>query len=209
MINAIFGAVAYSLYATGRKVGLTYNEMNIIVYYLIVPLTWTVMIDCLIGWPITTALLMIAWAVTFMSVRKRFSAWCDWAFKKSVDFLLWFRHLGWNYCLASVIICVAVPLAIYIALFSMLCHRLGISLLSCALIIGGVLAVCLLSLYIILKFGIRLVPQKEFTSMSYPLTSDEKQKIYSEVSGMSVNEIVRYALIIAHEEVKEENRRSH
>ena len=41
---------------------------------------------------------------------------CDWAFDKSVDFLLWFKKIGWNYVVSSVIICVVVPALIYVEL---------------------------------------------------------------------------------------------
>lgn len=112
MINKCFQFVAKFLYSIAQATGMTYNEINIIVYYLIVPLTWTVMIDILIKSPITTAILLIVWIVIFIHY-KDFRQWCDWAFQKSVDFLLWFKCIGWNYILSSVIICVLIPLLIY------------------------------------------------------------------------------------------------
>lgn len=96
--------------------GMTYNEINIIAYYLIVPLTWTIMIDILINKPITTTLLLVAWIVIFIVHRNDFRQWCDWAFDKSVQFLLWFKCIGWDYILSSVIICVVVPIIIYATL---------------------------------------------------------------------------------------------
>ena len=39
---------------------------------------------------------------------------CDWVFIKSVDFLLWFKKIGWNYVVSSVIICVIIPIFFYI-----------------------------------------------------------------------------------------------
>ena len=113
MINKCFQFVAKFLYSIAQATGITYNEINIIVYYLIVPLTWTVMIDILIKSPITTAILLIVWIVIFIMHYKDFRQWCDWAFQKSVDFLLWFKCIGWNYILSSVIICVLIPLLIY------------------------------------------------------------------------------------------------
>jgi len=35
---------------------------------------------------------------------------------KSVEFLLYFRKIGWNYIVSSVIICVVVPVLIYVEL---------------------------------------------------------------------------------------------
>ena len=46
----------------------------------------------------------------------RFKDRCDWAFMKSVEFLLYFRKIGWNYIVSSVIICVVVPVLIYVEL---------------------------------------------------------------------------------------------
>lgn len=95
---------------------MTYNEINIIVYYLIVPLTWTIMIDILIKKPITTILLVLAWGTIFILHHHDFKEWCDWAFDKSVEFLLWFKCIGWNYVVSSVIICVVIPIIIYAVL---------------------------------------------------------------------------------------------
>ena len=116
MIDKCFQIVAGVLYKIAQATGLTYNEINIIVYYLVVPLTWTVMIDILIKAPITTILLFTAWIVIFTVHYNDFRHWCDWALDKSVDFLLWFKRIGWNYVVSSVIICVVVPIIIYAAL---------------------------------------------------------------------------------------------
>ena len=120
MIDKCFKIVATVLYNIARATGMTYNEINIIVYYLIVPLTWTVMIDSLIKKPITTPLLLVVWAIIFFVHRNDFKQWCDWAFQKSVDFLLWFKCIGWDYILSSVIICVVIPIVIYATLITAL-----------------------------------------------------------------------------------------
>lgn len=57
VVRLIFASVASSLLWIGRKTGLTYNEVNILVYYLLIPLSWTIMLDCLIGKPYSTAAL--------------------------------------------------------------------------------------------------------------------------------------------------------
>ena len=123
MINRCFQFVVDLLNSAAHATGMTYNEINIIIYYLIIPLTWTVMIDFLIKKPITTPLLTIAWAILFFVHRNDFRQWCDWVFQKSVDFLLWFKSIGWNYNLSSVIICVLVPIIIYIVLIIALIKR--------------------------------------------------------------------------------------
>lgn len=43
----IFAVVAGVEHVIAKLTGSTYNEVNIIVYYLLIPLSWTVMIDYL------------------------------------------------------------------------------------------------------------------------------------------------------------------
>ena len=115
-ILGVFGIVAAGLNLIAKALHMTYNEINIIVYYLIIPLSWCIMLDYIIGLPITTPIWILLWIYIFWSKRKFFRQWCDIAFQLSVDFLLMFQRIGWNYWKASVIIGVVVPLIIYAAL---------------------------------------------------------------------------------------------
>lgn len=123
IVHDTFKVVARSLLWIGRKTGLTYNEVNILVFYLIIPLSWTIMFDCLVMQPYTTAALLFTWLGIFIATRHTFREWCDWAFKDSVDFLNWFNRWGGNYVLNSVIICVIVPLVVYGVLIYLLSTR--------------------------------------------------------------------------------------
>ncbi len=121
MITAIFSKTAQLLLKIADKTGLTYNAVNIIVYYMIVPLTWLIMLDFIVHcWPLLSVLWIGVCLIVTWRHRRDFNQWCDWVFKKSVDFLLWFNHIGWDYYKASVIICVAVPVLIYAILFILL-----------------------------------------------------------------------------------------
>lgn len=120
MIQTVFNAVAIILYKTAQKLNITYNEINIIVYYLLIPLSWTIMLDCWIGLPITTAILSCIWIGIFFATHKFFKEWCDWTFQDSVSFLNYFNRWGGNYVLNSVIICVIIPILIYIGLILLL-----------------------------------------------------------------------------------------
>jgi len=113
MIIQTFALVANSLLFIGKKTGLTYNEVNILVYYLLIPLSWAVMFDFWLGLPIITVALLLIWLGIFIATRHTFKEWCDCAFQDSVDFLNWFNRWGGNYVLNSVIICVFLPLTIY------------------------------------------------------------------------------------------------
>ena len=44
-MDLIFQLVANSLFRVSQILGLTYNEINIILYYLIIPFTWLVLLD--------------------------------------------------------------------------------------------------------------------------------------------------------------------
>lgn len=124
-MKVVFWLTANLLNGIAKLTGFTYNEINIIVYYLIIPLTWTVMLDFIIGVPIFTILLLLGWDYVLAKIRTRsvFRIWCDWVFRDSVEFLLWFKRFGWNYTVASVIICVIVPALIYGLLIWGLCVK--------------------------------------------------------------------------------------
>ena len=115
-VMGIFGTTALGLNLLAKLTGMTYREINIIVYYLFIPLSWCIMLDYIIGLPITTPLWILLWVYIFWSKRKFFRQWCDVAFQLSVDFLLKFQRIGWNYWVASVIIGVVVPIIVYAAL---------------------------------------------------------------------------------------------
>lgn len=112
----IFAIVAGVEHIIAKVTGMTYNEVNIIVYYLLIPLSWAVMIDYITMMPILTPMYIIVWVVFLWKDPMKFRDRCDWAFMKSVDFLLWFKRIGWNYIVSSVIICVVIPALIYLEL---------------------------------------------------------------------------------------------
>ena len=120
MVSSTFRKVAAALLYWASVFGITYNEINIIVYYLLIPLTWTVMFDYWLGCPITTYALIFIWFGIKIGTWGRFREWSDWAFMRSVDFLNFFNRWGGNYVLNSVIVCVVVPILVYIGLVLLL-----------------------------------------------------------------------------------------
>ncbi len=112
MVNRIFHLVANLLLFIGKKTGLTYNEVNIIIYYFLIPLTWCLMLDVILD----TFYLTIGWGVFvlgFLAACRDFKAYADWLFGKSVDFLNLFNKIGSSYNTTSVWICVALPFMVY------------------------------------------------------------------------------------------------
>ena len=117
MIQKIFQITALTLLKIAAKTKLSYNEINIIVYYFIIPLSWAILVDIWLATPIISVLFVIFCAVVYALVRNNFKEWSDYIFKKSVDFLLYFNRFGSNYVLSSVVICIIVPIIVYIILF--------------------------------------------------------------------------------------------
>ena len=109
----IFAIVAGGEHLIAKVTGMTYNEVNIIVYYLLIPLSWTAMVDYITKRPFLSIMYIIAWLIFLWKDPMKFRDRCDWAFDKSVDFLLWFKKIGWNYIVSSVIICVVIPALVY------------------------------------------------------------------------------------------------
>lgn len=146
-IYLIFGLVAAILSLLAKTVGVTYKEMNICIYYFVIPLSWCFLLDVglidisiplqtekqlrydgagrWITFPLLSLLWCLLWAYIIYCNRHTFRAWCSRAFDNSVKFLLWFRIIGWNYYISSVIICVIVPLLVYCALIY-LCYAKAI-----------------------------------------------------------------------------------
>ena len=112
----IFAVVAGVEHIVAKLTGATYNEINIIVYYLLIPLSWAAMVDYITMMPFLTPMYIFAWVIFLWKDQMKFRDRCDWAFDKSVEFLLYFKKIGWNYVVSSVIICVVVPVLIYIEL---------------------------------------------------------------------------------------------
>jgi len=115
-MNKIFNIVYHIVIWLSELTGFTYREMNIIVYFIILPFIYFALIDrtfkfhyAKIGFSITTILALIA--------IPDFKSFSSLLFDKSVDFLNWFDVLGWNYIEASVIICVVLPVLLLIFFF--------------------------------------------------------------------------------------------
>lgn len=99
---------------------MTYNEVNIIAYYLIIPMSWCIMLDVWLKTYLASIILILVWGGIIAKTYGHFREWSDRMFMKSVDFLNWFNRWGGNYILNSVIICVVIPLVVYVGLLCLL-----------------------------------------------------------------------------------------
>ncbi len=119
MIRSIFELVANALYSGAKLFGITYNELNIIVYLIIIPLVWAYMIDKAFKFHrLKTAYGLFL--ILLFSLGGTFETNCDRLFTLCQRFLCLFYPVGIDYTAASVIFCVIVPILIHIYLIKSL-----------------------------------------------------------------------------------------
>lgn len=115
-MNLIFTIVRDILLWIGQITGLSYTEINIVVYYIVIPYTFFHLLDTILK----SQYLRVGFSVVVLMgllMISDFSAFSDGLFRRSVEFLNRFEIIGWNYFQASVVICVIVPILIYVVLF--------------------------------------------------------------------------------------------
>lgn len=115
-MNTIFTIVFEILNWLSNISGFTYKEINIIVYYVIAPFVYLYFIDKIIG-KNYLKIAFVTTTVTSLLIIDDFGVFSNYLFDKSVVFLKSFGFLGWNYVVASVMICVFLPLVVLLALF--------------------------------------------------------------------------------------------
>ena len=108
---SVFQLVENLLLRIAFITGLSYNEINIIVYYIVIPFTWVALIDKILKIHYLKIIFGIGVIITIISI-KDFSKFCDWLFLKSVVFLKFFG----DYVNSSVVICVFLVVFIYLLL---------------------------------------------------------------------------------------------
>ncbi len=88
----------------------SYNEINIIVYYILIPTLFFYLLSRILKNYLIIISFILFIVVTLFFI-KDFKIFSDSLFKKSVAFLNWFEIIGLNYIQASVIICVFIPVS--------------------------------------------------------------------------------------------------
>ena len=114
--SVVFNIVAQALRTLSRLTGFTYNEINVLLYYFIIPFTWMILLDSILNinyFKIAGSIFCIG----FYAGCRDFRKYSDWLFFKSVIFLNFFNRFGSNYIKSSVWICVSLPILIYTILF--------------------------------------------------------------------------------------------
>ena len=115
MIASVFQLTANSLVWLAKKTGRTYNEINVLIYYGLIPLSYCVLLDLLWGVHYLK-LVFLSFCVGIVIGTPDFKSFSDRLFKRSVQFLNYFNRFGSNYELSSVLICLLIPLLLYMLL---------------------------------------------------------------------------------------------
>lgn len=114
-MNEVFYIVAGVLNYFSDLTGLTYEEVNIIVYFFVIPFTWFVLIDIIFKRHIGKFLFLYLslFSLSFLITNNLFTSFSFWLFSESVKFLSSFTFLGLDYTIMSVIVCVFLVILVY------------------------------------------------------------------------------------------------
>lgn len=114
-MSVIFQIVYLLLKGIAHVTGLTYEEVNIVAYYIVLPFVYVFLADRIWGKHLLKILYL---SVIFMALWwiDDFTRFSDILFRKSVEFLLSFEFLGWNYIVSSVLICVVFPGIVFLVM---------------------------------------------------------------------------------------------
>ena len=115
-MGLLFNIVYALLMLLSMVTGLTYQEINIIVYYVLIPFIYLALFDKIFNRHLLKIIFGVG-VIILCVLIKDLRAFSNWLFGKSVNFLLGFEKIGWNYIVASVIVCVIIPGIIFLVLF--------------------------------------------------------------------------------------------
>lgn len=111
-MKKIFDFVYDVLVFLSDLTGFTYKEINIIIWFILIPLSWTFLLDKIFKIHYYKIAFIILLSITLLSI-KSFLEFSNWLFDKSADLLRSFDALGSNYTTSSVLICLLLPILIY------------------------------------------------------------------------------------------------
>ncbi len=114
-MNEIFDIIYKFLKWISEFTGLTYREVNIIVYFIIIPSFFIFLISKILKKKYLNISFLVIVLISLLIIPD-FKIFSDKLFNRSVDFLNWFQYIGLNYVQASVVICVIIPILVIILL---------------------------------------------------------------------------------------------
>lgn len=111
-MEILFAIVYVQLLLLAKITGLSYMEANIVVYYVLIPYSYIVLIDRIFNFHYFKIAFALSLIITIPLLGNLY-AFCNDLFDKSVIFLLHFEKINLPYTEASVFICVFGVLLIY------------------------------------------------------------------------------------------------
>lgn len=114
-IQFLFLIVAKSLYRIAELTKLTYNQINVIVYFFVVPFLYMTILDHHFDFHYIKAAAAFTLFGFFIGCRD-FAAYSDWLFAQAVKFLQYFKRYGISYESASIWFCVVLPVLFLVIL---------------------------------------------------------------------------------------------
>lgn len=109
-MEQIFIAVATGLGQASRLLGISYVEVNVLVYFLLVPLLLASLVDARLGLHLAKISVSAAFLMS-LCLFPSFGQFSEVLFANSVKFLKLFGPLGVDYVQSSVLFCVVAPIA--------------------------------------------------------------------------------------------------
>ena len=110
-MEVIFDWVYLFLKWLSELTGFTYKEVNIIVYFFVIPSFFALLLDRIIGKHYVKTGIVVLSTIVLLSIDN-FEAFAESLFNDCAVFLKSFGFLGMNYVEASVVICVFLPLLV-------------------------------------------------------------------------------------------------
>ncbi|WP_160127719.1 hypothetical protein [Kordia antarctica] len=114
-MNTLFEYTYNVLIWISDYTGFTYKEINIIIWFFLIPLSWMLLLDRIYKQRKCTIIFLGINIASLLFIID-FTKFCNWLFQQSVDFLNTFNTVGSNYVTSSVVICVLIPIVIYVIL---------------------------------------------------------------------------------------------
>ncbi len=120
-MSFIFNIVYLWLEGLAWVTTLSYYEINIIVFYIIVPVSWVFLYELpkrKYKYTLSLSFVLLICVIVISSISG-FESFSNWLFVKSQDFLnavTFVKDKDLNYVISSVVICVFIPILIYIPL---------------------------------------------------------------------------------------------
>lgn len=114
-MSEIFDLIYLLLKWISKITNFTYREINIIVYFILIPSLFLFLISNIFKQKYIIIVFLLLISILLLLIPD-FELFSNYVFDRSVDFLNWFNILGLNYIQASVVICVIIPFIIIIIL---------------------------------------------------------------------------------------------